>query len=76
MKRLGAQELRRLSEEDCKQSINDIFDQCGDIFRDTHNQKALKCEYESHLKCDNVRKNVFDFMVKHIKKSKQNKDDA
>ena len=30
----------------------------------------------SHLKHDNVRKNVFDFIVERIKKSKQDKDEV
>ena len=64
-----------LSEEDWKQSINDLLDQYNDIFRDKYNQKCLKCECESQFKYDNVRKNVFDFMVEQIKMSKRDQEE-
>ena len=76
MIRLGAQVCRRLSEEYCKQSTNDLLDQCGNIFRNTHNQKCMKRECVSQLKYDNVRKNLFDFMVQHFKMSKRDQEES
>ena len=46
------------------------MNQCGDICRDMHNQHSLKCEFVSQIKREDTRKNVFEFMIEHIKLSK------
>ena len=67
MKRLSAQACRKLSEEDCNQSMNDLLDQFCDIYRNIHNQQCLKHKCASQAKCDDVRKSVFDFMIQCVK---------
>ena len=76
-RRPRAQAWRKSSEQYHKQWIDDLLDQCGDICRDTRNEKCLKFKYVSQLKHDDVRKNFLILRLstsrcqKYIKKNHQ-----
>ena len=73
---LSTQACRKLSEEDCKQSIGNILDQCSNIFRDMHNKDFLKCRCLPQLKCDYMRNIFFDFIIAYIKMSKRDQEES